>query len=695
MIMHGGVAPAGWDVPAITGLVQDLSARFDITVYAGLTPGGRHDPSECSTFSVRYIQSHNGSAPKRFALLAMRAFLKDHSMRPFSLVHGLWGLPGGLAAVLAGKRVGIPSVVSLLGGEAASLPDIRYGNMRTFAARTLTLYAARQAGDLVFLTGYQLDHLRRYGFTRTDGVHIIPMGADPAAFPYVAERPASPPYHLLHVGHLNGVKDQRTLLMAFRDISKRVDSRLRIIGEGVLEDELRTLARRLEVSDRVSFAGFIPHDKLRPHFDWAHLLIHSSLYEGEGVVIAEAAAAGVPVCGTRVGLLADPGFSFALTSDPGDHEALARAACLLLQDDEKRKSLSDAARAWAVEHTAEWTASRYAELYSRRIDRPATVTPNRRTDIAYRQSTIIPGGPLHPEFVCPSCHRTLTAVRDGWSCTEEQITFQTENGIQSFLLPRCREELLAFLETYQQIRKKEDWGEASTEYFRGLPYRDRSQKHARVWGIRARTFDRFLRHFSGQERDHKALVLDIGAGNCWFASRIAALGHSVIALDINIDPLDGLGALGRYPREQASRIMPVRADFDAAPFRPSTFDVAVFNASLHYFPDVIGTISRAMNLLRDRGVLYIMDTPVYRNPDSGLEMLRERRRTLASLVTDPPGGRIGSFLTHSMLRNIQKMYRTEVLVPRYGVRWNLRPALARLLGKREPASFMIVVVQKD
>ncbi len=691
-MMHGGIAPPGWDVPAIAGLVQDLSARFDITVYTGLTPGGPAEPSKCCTAEVRYIPYSHGDAPARFVFLAMRQFRKDHSKNPFDLVHGFWGLPGGLAAVLAGRLAGIPSVVSLLGGEAASLPKIRYGNMRTPLARSLTLLVARWAGDLVVLTGYQLDQLRRFGFARTEGVHIIPLGTDPSACPYVAQRPAAPPYHLLHVGHLNSVKDQRTLLEAFRQIRGRLDCSLRIIGEGVLDGELRMLADRLGVSDRVSFAGFVPHDSLGPHYAWAHLLLHSSLYEGEGVVFTEAAASGVPVCGTRVGLLAEPGFSFAATVDPGDAGGLAEAACNLLDDGVRRESLRDGAREWAGQHTAGWSASRYTELYSSRINGRATAATD-RTGADDRRIPNLADSAWHPDFVCPSCHRGLVAIQDGWRCVDEQIEFQTEEGIPDFLLPKTREELQAFLKTYQQVRNAEGWGEASAEYFERLPYRDLSGRHVLIWKIRARTYDRFLLHFSREVR--KVQLLDIGAGNCWFAARIAALGHSVVALDINLDPLDGLGALRRFPREQASRIVPVRADFDAAPFGSGSFDVAVFNASLHYSPDVTGTISRTMDLLKKGGVLYVLDTPVYRNPVAGTEMIQERKRRFASLFAALPDDRIGSFLTDAMLRDLERMYRTEVIVPRYGIRWRLRPFAARLLGKREPASFMILALHKD
>ena len=382
LIMHGGVAPPGSNqyVPAITGLVEQLSEQFDITVFSGFLPEGYREPFKCGRATVRYIPHRQRSSVPTFILGAFRAFRRDHLARPFSLVHGFYALPGGLASVLGGKLVGIPSVVTLLGGEAASIPQYRYGNMHKLISRYPTLWALWRATNITMLTRYQLDQLRRFGFVRTEGIQIIPFGADAELFPYVAHRPVSPPFHLLHIGHLNRVKDQRTLLKAFQLINGRMDCHLRIVGEGALEGQLRRQAGELGIADRVMFAGFVPHRQLRDHFAWAHLLLHTSLYEGQGVVFSEAAASGVPVCGTKVGLIADPDALFAATVSPGDDHGLAELVCQLLKDESRMDSMRCKAREWAAQHTAQWSAAKFAELYSNLIGRPAEqILPNSRS----------------------------------------------------------------------------------------------------------------------------------------------------------------------------------------------------------------------------------------------------------------------------------------------------------------------------
>jgi glycosyltransferase involved in cell wall biosynthesis len=365
LIMHGGVGPPGSDrlVPAIMGLVERLSASFDVTVYTRFTPDGRERRYRCGQSTVTCVGTSHDLSGRNFVALAIAALLRDHRVSPFSLVHGFWGLPGGLAAVIAAKLAGVESVVSVLGGEAACLSEIEYGNMRRSLSRRPTLWALRQATHVTMLTHYQLHEFRRFGFARTEDLHIIPFGSDPSLFPFVERERTKPPFRLLHVGNLNRVKDQKSLLKAFRRVCRQSDSHLRIVGEGKEEGELKRFAQELGVTDRVTFAGFVRHEHLAEHYGWADLLVHTSLYEGQGVVFAEAAASGLPVCGTRVGLLADLGSPFSVTTRPGDDVSLADAILSLLGDEARRNVHRRTASAWAAEHTASWSAARIADVY--------------------------------------------------------------------------------------------------------------------------------------------------------------------------------------------------------------------------------------------------------------------------------------------------------------------------------------------
>ena len=121
----------------------------------------------------------------------------------------------------------------------------------------------------------------------------------------------------------------------------------------------------LGLDAHVSFHGFQPTEALASFYARAHLHVVSSRHEAAGVVCLEAACAGVPTVGPAVGYVADWAKADRAVAVPvGDSEALAAQTLALLSDRDRRMRLADAARAWTLEHSAEWTARRFEEIYA-------------------------------------------------------------------------------------------------------------------------------------------------------------------------------------------------------------------------------------------------------------------------------------------------------------------------------------------
>jgi len=297
-------------------------------------------------------------------------------------------------------------------------------------------------------------------------------------------------------------------------------------------------------------------------------------------------------------------------------------------------------------------------------------------------------------FVCPSCRESVVRANAGWRCERESLEFPDADGIPDFVLPGRRSSIAAFLRSYVEVRKAEGWGDPGEEYYHDLPYRDRTGRQKRIWQLRSRTFDALLTHLGTTAPQRVLRVLDVGAGNCWLSARLAERGHVALAVDINLDAVDGLGVCRRISSGGYASIQPVRAEFDALPFAPASFDVIIFNASLHYSPDILKTVRDTMGLLTAGGMMYILDSPLYREAESGRSMVRERRENVKShhgvRIAEEHGG---NFLTQEAVSRLRGTYDVEVLLPRYGVRWRLRPFVARLLRRREPASFAVIVIR--
>jgi glycosyltransferase involved in cell wall biosynthesis len=132
------------------------------------------------------------------------------------------------------------------------------------------------------------------------------------------------------VGRLDPVKDQRTLIKAFglltrarnkANLSK--DLRLLIIGSGSNQRELKTVAHKEGVVDKVFFLG--ERNDVPELLQVMDVFVLPSIAEGISNTILEAMACGLPVIATTIGgnpEVIDDGKT-GLLFKPGDHDRLA------------------------------------------------------------------------------------------------------------------------------------------------------------------------------------------------------------------------------------------------------------------------------------------------------------------------------------------------------------------------------------
>ena len=357
IIVPGGIGTGKNNIglPVMERLIKLLAQDFEITVF--------------SLFKVNKDYATDGfalidcGAPNLLlrVIKFFTAFKQINRKRKFRLVHGFWVLPSGLLAVVTGKIFKIKSVVSVLGGDAISLPEINYGQLRRWLPRRLVLWSLRQADVVICLTHYLLDNLKGIGLKRQDA-RIIPWGIDHSLFSF-RQKPLSRPIKFLHIANLSPVKDQTTLLKAFKIISDQVPSLLTIIGEGVSELSIKALAHDLNLDDKITFKGLMPYEVLPSYYHKADVLLLTSLSEGQSEVVTEAMNCGVLVCGTKVGLMYDQP-TCCVSVHIQDYEKLGNEILKLLSDTKRMNAIRQNAYAWSLSHPIHWTVEELSKIYN-------------------------------------------------------------------------------------------------------------------------------------------------------------------------------------------------------------------------------------------------------------------------------------------------------------------------------------------
>ena len=254
--------------------------------------------------------------------------LRSH--RPAALIAAMWPLTA--IAPLVGAVTSRHTRVLVAEHGILSMQYSAWGQAHRAALRASTGLAYRMADarvgvsqgvadDMALLSG-----LRRSRFRVVANPVRLPDAPGAAALAQAEALWGVPPgARIVTVGRLKTVKNQGLLLRAFAHLV-RPEARLMLVGNGDLENELRSLAAALGIAGRVIFAGYRADPT--PFYRTADLFVLSSDREGFGNVIVEALANGTAVVSTDcpsgpAEILA--GGAFGTLVPKGDAEALARA----------------------------------------------------------------------------------------------------------------------------------------------------------------------------------------------------------------------------------------------------------------------------------------------------------------------------------------------------------------------------------
>jgi glycosyltransferase involved in cell wall biosynthesis len=261
-----------------------------------------------------------------------------------------------IAAVLASALAGFRSRLVLREANPSEFDAKTTSYFRTLIAKLALRVLYPLADAVIAISGGVQKSLLEFVRLEASKIVVIhnPYTRDPCGDPPApADSITNRRHSIVACGRLQPQKDHSTLIVAFARLARRRDATLTLLGDGPLRLELEALAVREGVHDRVLFAGFQPHPQA-----WmrsADLFVHSSRWEGFGIVLLEALHAGCPIvatdCPGGVREVLDNG-RFGVLVPVGDPASLADAMEAVLLKQVRLENPSDYLKRFELDHVS-------------------------------------------------------------------------------------------------------------------------------------------------------------------------------------------------------------------------------------------------------------------------------------------------------------------------------------------------------
>lgn len=233
-------------------------------------------------------------------------------------------------------------------------------------------------GNLTSVSRGTIKTLEEYGYKNCENVKVIrnatamqPMAADKEATRKIREDLGlENVFTFLYVGRLAATKNIQFSLQTLAEVKKRGFNNFKfvLVGDGDYGKTLKKLAKELDLSDNVIFAGKITDKNLLAcYYSACDALLFPSVFDNASLVLLEAAVNGLPIVTVKDSCSAEyiedgiRGFVW-----ENDINAWAENLTGILSDPETLKNAGD----WALPVYASWdnVAGQYAELYKELID---------------------------------------------------------------------------------------------------------------------------------------------------------------------------------------------------------------------------------------------------------------------------------------------------------------------------------------
>ncbi|MBO5712239.1 MAG: glycosyltransferase [Acholeplasmatales bacterium] len=307
--------------PIISSVVTSVKMLYD-----GLTDLGH----ECFiftnsnvevTFEKNNVISFSDDA---YSVRRIHKAIKKVSSYNLDIIHVHTEYKIAKLAIKAAKKCNIPLVHTLHMNwndyTNPAMPDAKQiGNKTIKGLKTrFKRQISRKSTVEIVPTKKVLMEAIKNGIHHCNEIRIIPTGIDLSKF-YPSNFSKSEisklkeqigltkeDFVFLCVSRFSEDKNINTILEAFsKTVKDNPNIKLLIVGGGSSYDELKKLAKKLKIKDKVIFTGFIEYENLALYYQLGHVFVNAALSESQGISTFEALASGLPLLAQKDEVIED------------------------------------------------------------------------------------------------------------------------------------------------------------------------------------------------------------------------------------------------------------------------------------------------------------------------------------------------------------------------------------------------------
>lgn len=244
--------------------------------------------------------------------------------------------------------------------------------------KTLIPRSLKMAAKIVAVSKFTKKEIEEYYHIPADKIVAVPNGVDFKLFDqFIAQEKLEcirskynlPDKFILYIGTLQPRKNIPALIDAMKILCKKYnyqDIKLVIAGNRTarnFDPKIDETIEKLNLQKSVIFPGWIDEEDKPAIYKLSQCFVFPSFYEGFGIPIIEAMAAGTPVVSSDSSCLPEIGMGGAVYADPENSNDFAKKIHAVLADENFRNDLTEKGSVTARSYTWQKNAEKTLEVY--------------------------------------------------------------------------------------------------------------------------------------------------------------------------------------------------------------------------------------------------------------------------------------------------------------------------------------------